>query len=371
MPYRGATLYYLTGTGNSRRVATWFADAAVERGIEVQIGPIESARPEEELERSPGHLLGLLLPAHGFTAPWSMLRFAARLPWGRGMHAFVVATRGGTQIGPCRFPGMEGTTVYLIGLLLILRGYHFRGGRGIDMPSNWTSLHSGMGPAACDSIMGHSRPIAARFIERILSGGRYYGSLICLAQGIALAPVSAIYLAVGRFGLAKLFFSNLRCDGCGVCATHCPRQAIRMVGREAKRPYWTYDCESCMRCMAYCPRQAVEASQGFGVLLFKLPGFVMAALMPPVAAFAAQWSWGTYVTGSLAMKLLSIPVALLTMWAAYRLCHQLTAWRVVRAVVANATFTRFYRRYHEPSTRLVQLKEMGTVRYQAAAAATE
>lgn len=189
------------------------------------------------------------------------------------------------------------------------------------MPSNWTSLHSGMGPAACDSIVGHSRPLADRFIHRILSGGRYFGSLICLAQGIALAPVSAGYLAVGRFGLAKLFFANLRCDGCGVCATHCPRQAIRMVGREAKRPYWTYDCESCMRCMAYCPRQAVEA-------------------------FAAQWSWGKYVTGGLAMQLLSIPVALLTMWATYR-------------------------RYHEPSTRLAQLRETGTVHYRAAGTATE
>jgi hypothetical protein len=144
MPYRSATIYYLTGTGNSRRVATWFADAAVERGLDVRLGSMESARPEEELQCSPGHLLGLLLPAHGFTAPWSMVRFAARMPWGRGMHAFVAATRGGTKIGPCRFPGMEGTTVYLIGLLLILRGYSFRGGRGIDMPSNWTALHSGM-----------------------------------------------------------------------------------------------------------------------------------------------------------------------------------------------------------------------------------
>lgn len=233
---------------------------------------MESARPEEELERSRGHLLGLLLPAHGFTAPWSMVRFAARMPRGRGMHAFVVSTRGGSQIGPCRFPGMEGT-----------------------------ALHSGMGQAAYDSIMSHSRPLAARFIDRILSGGRFYGSLICLAQGIALAPVSAGYLAVGRFGLAKLFFSNLRCDGCGVCATNCPRQTV-------------------------------EASQGFGAVLFKRPGFVMAALIPAVAAFAAQWSWGKYATGGLAMQLLSIPVALLTMWASPR-----RAWRNSRRRAPCAT----------------------------------
>ena len=111
-------------------------------------------------------------------------------------------------------------------------------------------------------------------------------------------------------------------------------------------------------------RPAAEAvGKPFGVLLFKLPGFVMAALIPAVAGFAAQWSWGKYATGSLGMQLLSIPVSLLTMWAAYRLCHQLTAWRAVRVLVANATFTRFYRRYHEPSTRLAQLQETGTVRY--------
>lgn len=367
MPYQNATIYYLTGTGNSRRVATWFAEAAVGRAIEVRMGPMESAKPEEELERSPSRLLGLLLPAHGFTAPWSIIRFTARLPWGRGMHAFVAATRGGSKIGPCRFPGMEGTAVYLIGLLLMLRGYSFRGGRGIDMPSNWTALHTGMGQAAYDSIVNHSRPIAARFIDRILSGRRFYGSLICLAQGIALAPISALYLAVGRFWLAKLFFSNQRCDGCGVCAANCPRQAILMVGRRTKRPYWTYDCESCMRCMAYCPLKAVEASQGFGVLLFKLPGFLTAALIPAAAGITAEWSWGKYVTGGLGLRLLGIPVSLLTMWAAYRLCHGLTAIRVVRILIANLTFTRFYRRYHEPSTRLAELRQTGTARYCPAA----
>jgi hypothetical protein len=117
MGYKKATFYFLTGTGNSYRVATWMAGAAGKEGAAVTLRPIESARPAGEIGTGEAALLGLVMPTHGFTAPWAMLRFALRLPRGAGTHAVVVATRAGLKIGPVFTPGIEGTATCLIALI--------------------------------------------------------------------------------------------------------------------------------------------------------------------------------------------------------------------------------------------------------------
>ena len=76
MSYRGATFYFYTGTGNSYRVAAWMANAARDAGASATLRPVESSCPAEEVGEGETALLGLVMPTHGFTAPWPMLRFA-------------------------------------------------------------------------------------------------------------------------------------------------------------------------------------------------------------------------------------------------------------------------------------------------------
>lgn len=68
--------------------------------------------------------------------------------------------------------------------------------------------------------------------------------------------------------MAKLFFANSRCDGCGLCEKHCTVKAITMQGIDNRQPYWRYNCESCMKCAALCPRNAIEAGHSWGVILY-------------------------------------------------------------------------------------------------------
>ena len=97
--YDNATIYYLSGTGNTYRVATWAGETVEQQKIKIQISPFEKADPKTEIIHGEKTLLGLFLPTHGFTAPWMMIRFVLQLPKGRGTHAFVSATRGGTKFG--------------------------------------------------------------------------------------------------------------------------------------------------------------------------------------------------------------------------------------------------------------------------------
>ena len=96
MRYDNAALYYMTGTGNTRRVALWMADAAQRKGVTAEARSIEEVEPTAVTAPDEGGLLGILMPTHGFTAPWLMMKFVARLPRGRGGHAFCVTTRAST-----------------------------------------------------------------------------------------------------------------------------------------------------------------------------------------------------------------------------------------------------------------------------------
>jgi len=347
MDYRKATLYFYTGTGNSYRVAAWLTEAAQDAGATVTLRSIGAARPTEEIGRGEGSLLWLVMPTHGFTAPWAMLRFALRLPRRRGTHAVVVATRAGGKIGPLFTPGIEGTGPALIALILALKGYRVRGATGVDMPSNWIAVHPGLSTGTVASIKARAREKADRFSKTILSGKRRFTGWLPLLIGLYFFPISLAYMLVGRLFLAKMFFASDRCTGCGLCAEHCPNHAIEMRGSGRRRPYWTFRCESCMRCMGYCPTQAVEANYLLGVGVYLLATAVpTTALLVWVAARAPVLAFLSGTPRWVSESVYEIVI----LGILYPILHLLLGVGWINRFFTLATPTHYYRRYHEPET---------------------
>ena len=243
-------------------------------------------------------LLGMVFPTHGFTAPWNVIRHALQLPHGRGKHAFVVVTRAGTRIASIPFPGLEGTAGYLIALILMLKGYMVHGVMGLDMPSNWMSLHSGLNPTNSKFIIDKAKVKVEGFAQSILEENKIFRGIVALLLGVLLSPISLGYLVIGRFFLAKLFFASGSCTGCGICAKSCPVQAIKMVGGSKSRPYWTFACESCMRCMGYCPNKAVEVSHSFAIGLYSISTLPVSLYVLEITQHHADRTWCFLSTGS-------------------------------------------------------------------------
>jgi NAD-dependent dihydropyrimidine dehydrogenase PreA subunit len=354
MQYEQAAFYFLTGTGNSYRAATWMADEAREAGARTELRPIQSAEPKEEIGNDPRSLLGLVTPTHGFTSPWVMLRFALELPRRRGTHTLVVATRAGSRLGRHLTPGVDGTATYILALILLLKGYRIRGLMGLDMPSNWTTLHSGLRPETVEAIKGRRRGRITEFMDSILAGRSDYGSWGRLLMGLLLLPISLGYMLVGRFYLAKLFFASNKCTGCGLCATNCPLNAIKMWGRgKDRRPYWTLRCESAMRCMGYCPTGAIEAGHSWAVILYGITS-------APVVTIVLNWltaHFGLKLPGDgIVAILLQYGYVLLSLYLAYLTFSLALRVPWINQLFALTTLTRHYRRYHEPETTLNDLR---------------
>ena len=337
----------MSGTGNTFRVSRVLAEMAARDGASVSMAPMGEATRPRSISGGASRLLVLATPTHGFTAPWLSVWFAMRLPRGKGAHAAAIATRAGTKFGRLFLPGWDGTAVYLLALILFLRGYRVRGAMGIDMPSNWLAVHPGFKTDNARAIIARSRPSLVRFCGRILAGRRFYGSWISFPLGLLIFPVSLGYLVYGRAMFGKLFFAGDKCNGCGLCAKQCQHNAIRMRGKPP-RPYWTYRCESCMRCMAYCPKETIEVSHSFAVLA----GTAMTFYPPVLTAMVFSLMPGVgATTAGLIMKQASI----YGFWLGILMLLYVLFWFLTRNSLANRAFryttlTPLFRRYHEPET---------------------
>ena len=184
-----------------------------------------------------------------------------------------------------------------------------------------------------------------RFAELILSGRKFFSGFVQLFFGLLLLPISFTYLLMGRFGLAKLFFASENCTGCRLCADSCPAAAIKMYG---KKPYWTFKCESCMRCMNICPTKAIEASHPFAVAIYFLTAipfsyYILNRITPNLInnvfiSFVIQYAY--YIT---------------SIYLAYWVFYALNRIPIISRIFTITTLTHYYRRYHEPDTKLSDL----------------
>jgi len=51
------------------------------------------------------------------------------------------------------------------------------------------------------------------------------------------------------------YYSDEKCDGCGICQKICPVDNIKLVN---EKPEWQHKCQMCTACLHYCPQKAIQ-----------------------------------------------------------------------------------------------------------------
>ena len=348
----------MSGTGNTYRMACWMKEIAGPYMEDIKIVMIDEADAKNESIPSRDTLVGVLFPAHGFMPPWSMIKFLLSMRRQNGVPALCAATRGGIKVGPLRIPGAAGLGTFLAAFLMLIKGYRPRALFSLDMPSNFINFHWGLHSKNVAAISNKAEQKLAQLVPRIMQGRRVYFTRNNLWEALWsigilwLFPLFPIgYLLIGKLFMAKVMFSNNRCVGCGLCARFCPNQAIEMrpVGKK-KRPYWTYHCEVCLRCMGYCNKRAVEAGHSWAILLYFLGS------VPVISYLLYRLHEMYYKIPTLGYFLPYITIYFIDCIAALFLSY-LVFWYLIRIPVVNTVFTyttltHYYRRYHQPETKL-------------------
>jgi len=349
--FKKLSIFFLSGTGNSYRAATWLGKFAEQNGAQAELEAMDHQRlaaPDRD------SLVALFFPTHGFTAPWKVIQFVARLPRVNRVPAVVVATRAAMRLGRIFTPGISGSATFLISLILWLKGFRVQGALSLDMPSNWQVLHPGMSAESYELINRRAKPRLTAFAANIFSGHRSWFNLNNLYEifwAIALSWISLAYLLVGRFFLSKIMFANSNCNLCGLCITHCPVGAIKIVGRRRPRLFWRHTCESCMRCVAFCPRQAIEAGHSWAVILYIL----ISASGLTFILNQLGVSGRIPLLNFLPNQMVFLCNFYLSLFVGYYGFNFLLQFPVVNQIFLRTTFTRFYRRSHQFDVKLSDL----------------
>jgi len=363
-----AITYILSGTGNTYRMACWIKDCFEEKNIPINLKMVEEADFKKDLlahKTDPDkRIMGILFPTHGFMPPWSMIKFLFKLPRSKKMPAFAAATRGALKFKYLYIPGAAGFATFFAALVLLFKGYDVKGFFSLDMPSNFINVHSGLKPESVKHISDLSKIRLNKFIHPIIEGEKLFFTLNNLYELIWslllfwMVPIFPIlYLIYGKTFMAKIMFSNNNCVSCGRCARFCPNHGIEMKSfyKETLRPYWTYHCENCLRCMGYCKKKAIETGHSWAIILYFITS------IPALTIFFQQLgtpfklhaSFDMYWIQALIDAIYFIP----SLFISYFVFWYLNRIPIINHFFTFTTLTHYYRRFHEPDTRLKELQK--------------
>jgi Uncharacterized Fe-S center protein len=337
-------IYYFSGTGNAKNVATRIHLKAAEYGVNSCISDLSQIDRKNIPAPAEDEEIGFVSPTHGFNFPPVTMYFILRFPRTKCKNrVFVVNTRAGMKMGKFFLPGLSGIALWLAVIALWFKGYEIVGLRSVDLPSNWISLHPGLREKVVLSIQERCNAITDQFAGDMFSGKRNYRALYDIVQDVLVCPVAVLYFFIGRVFLAKTFFVNSKCNNCDVCVKGCPVQAIKKVSNQ---PYWTFKCESCMKCMNTCSQRAIETGHGYVFGLLYLINTVGAVVFwKYFSKFELFTEYGT--VSYILHQLVDAALTLLLFMIGYRLIHYLKRLVILKQIIEYTSLTRyvFWRRY--------------------------
>ncbi|MBN1904661.1 MAG: 4Fe-4S dicluster domain-containing protein [Deltaproteobacteria bacterium] len=228
-------IYYFTGSGNSLKIAKELAL----RLTNTKIIRITKRLIDSEKITVSG-TTGIIFPVYVSGLPIIIEEFVNRLNIPDNTYLFAIANFGESA----------GISLMQLDDLLKKKGKGLSAAFEILMPDNTQILFPPGTKAeqeACLKAQSEVIPDAAS----IIADGRIHRDLIEDARRSGKSRPHIFKPAE----MAKAFYTDNKCNSCGICMKVCPMENISMI---ESKPLWGYHCEMCLACMQWCPNQAIQ-----------------------------------------------------------------------------------------------------------------
>jgi ferredoxin len=236
--YLKPTIYYFTGTGNS----LWVARRLAERLDDTTLIPIARVWKDERVVPH-SDTVGLVFPLYFQGAPDIVLRFCQKLNLDNVDYIFAVCTRGLT----------DGIVFKQLNRILKAKGRRLGFACYLTMHDNYIINFNAPTPDRARRIeqkaLARILKIAESIKRRVDGGSR--DPLIGAVMGNVINPswIKDVH------SKDRNFWSDERCNSCGICVKVCPVDNIELVDG---RPSWLHRCEQCFACIHLCPKDSIQ-----------------------------------------------------------------------------------------------------------------
>ena len=223
-------IFYFSGTGNSAWAARQLARLTGDKAYDI-------TNLNQLLDLDNAEQIGFVFPVYAWGAPEIIVEFAKKLPRTQSF-TFGVCTCGGDA-----------------GLAMkqFSKVYPLSSSYSLVMPNNYI-----IGSDTDNEGEIRQKITAARAeLERMAQEIQQQKPVYRVHEG-RLAGVKSHFANLGfnKFArIAKPFFAEDSCNGCGLCMRNCPARAITL---QNGKPVWAAQCFHCLRCINECPQQAIQ-----------------------------------------------------------------------------------------------------------------
>ena len=233
------TVYYFTGTGNSRYIARKIA--AVTGGEPVDLNRKFKSNDFSAAEASENVVF--VTPTYCYRIPQIVSDWIKRVRFTGVKRAWFVMDCG-SGIGNAAKYNKE---------LCDEKGFEYMGTAKIVMPENYIAMFDAPEKDEAARIIRNADPFIEAAAEKINSGNKLRSPRVLPHDMLISGPVNPLFY---RFGItAKPFKAGKSCIGCGKCASLCPTNSIIIKNG---KPLWGDNCIHCMACISHCPTCAIE-----------------------------------------------------------------------------------------------------------------
>ena len=233
------TIFYFTGTGNSRYIARKIS--AVTGGELVDLKPKFKTNDFSPVTAEEN--IVFVTPTYCWQIPHIVRDWIKRVSFTGVKRAWFVMDCG-SGIGNAAKCNKE---------LCEEKGFAYMGTAKIVMPENYIAMFNAPEKAEAAEIIRKAEPSIEAAAEAIYSGAELKAPKVLPHEKLISGPFNPLFYK--HSVTSKPFKVGKGCIGCGKCASLCPTNSIIIKNG---KPVWGDNCTHCMACISYCPTQAIE-----------------------------------------------------------------------------------------------------------------
>lgn len=246
-------IYYFSGTGNSLVVARDISEK-----IEGRLIPIASLM-DKKVITTDSDVVGIVFPVYYGEPPVIVKEFAKRLKNLEHKYIYAVCTYGGAASASFR----------VLRRIIRSNGGELSAVYGIHMPQNAFYKQR----ENHQRIYSEWRKKLQLIVKNTTTKAKcsFYSNIFIELLFIPMHPLLIKPICQRSFAkqlnmpseskfdllirlMDKGFYSNEKCNGCGICSKVCP---VRNINISNNKPIWQNHCENCLACYNWCPNKAI------------------------------------------------------------------------------------------------------------------